>query len=118
MVQRKTDAKKLEINEKEFTGKPLKVLLLQIGVPIKSAIGNPDEISTHQNTFITFYFVDKKEGWKLVSSSQRPIAIDVILQKTDGKNYPPIIPANSWTDEHTKEYSDMIVLRIRVSGEN
>lgn len=118
MVQRTTDARKLEINKKEFIGRPLKVLLSQIGPPIKSAIGNPSETNTNENTFIIFYFVDKKGFIQRDSKGDKPTRIDVILKKTPGKNYAPIIPSNPWTDKQTKEYGDMIVLRIRVTGEN
>lgn len=57
----KDDAQKLHPNEKQFIGKPLKVLLAQIAPQIKSAIENPDSKRKESNPMITFYFVDKNE---------------------------------------------------------
>lgn len=118
MVQRIDDAKKLQLNEKQFIGNPLKVLLAQIAPQIKSAIGNPEDINKRQNTFIFFYFVDKNEGLKMETKGEKPVYIYVILQKINGKLYPPILPADPWTKEQTKEYGDMTVLRVHVGGGN
>ncbi len=118
MVQRLDDAKILQLNEKQFISKPLKDLLAQIAPKIKSAIGNPDNFNKRQNTFIFFYFVDKNEGLKMERQGEKPVYIYVILQKPNGKTYPPILPSNPWTKQQTKEYGDMTVLQVHIGGGN
>ncbi|MEO8852636.1 MAG: hypothetical protein ABI359_02600, partial [Ginsengibacter sp.] len=61
MMRTLNDYKKLEINEKQFIGKPLKVLLDQIDPQIKSALGDPEMTSNIRLNHISFYFVNKNE---------------------------------------------------------
>jgi len=55
------DAVKLENNKQQFIGKPLKVLLDQIGPQVKFVIGNPDNRSSSavEGTFLRFHFIDR-----------------------------------------------------------
>lgn len=118
LIQKVSDTKKLENNKEQFIGKPLKVLLDQIAPKIKSAIGNPDNVSKEQTTTIIFYFVEKKEFVSRDKRKEKPTRIGVVLQKTLNKNYPPLLGSNPWTEEQEREYGDMTVIRIWVNGEN
>ena len=118
MVQRIDDAKELQINEKQFIGKPLKALLAQIGPQIKSSIGNPDSKSKETSPMITFYFVDKNEFRYRNSRGEKPTHISVLLQPAINKSYPQLSGANPWTKEQVKAYGDMIITKLWVSGEN
>ena len=117
IVQTIADVKKLEINKDKFIGKPLKVLLEQIKPKIKSAIGDPDDISKDRTKIITFFFVDKKEFLRRDARGEKPASISVVLEPAKNKK-PPLSGSNPWTNEQVKEYGDMIVLRFWVRGEN
>lgn len=118
MVQRIGDAKKLQLNEKQFIGQPLKVLLAQIAPQINSAIGNPDSKSKETSPMIAFYFVDKNEFLKRDGRGEKPTSISIFLKPAINKSYPPLSGAKPWTKEQTKAYGDMIVTKLWVSGEN
>ena len=118
MVQRIGDAKELQLNEKQFIGKPLKVLLDQIEPQIKSAIGNPDSKSKETSPMIAFYFVDKNEFRYRKGRGEKPMHISVLLQPAIDKSYPPLSGANPWTEEQAKAYGDMIVTKLWISGKN
>jgi len=59
LVQKIDDAKKLEINEKQFLNKPLKNLLEEIKPKIERVLVSPGGGET--NSFFVFYFIDGKE---------------------------------------------------------
>ena len=68
LVLKVNDAKKLEANEDNFIGKPLKKVLSEIKPKIKFVYGNPENTWAGATgwTYFTFYFVDKeafKEIW-------------------------------------------------------
>jgi len=116
MVQKTSDAKRLEINKDKFVGKPLKVLLDKIGPQIKSALGNPEDKSDIRLNHISFYFVDKGEYYSRKSKGEHPTIINVTLKRPNGKEYPSLSPVKPWDDEKTQIYGDMIIVRITVSG--
>ena len=66
LVLKVNDAKKLEANEDNFIGKPLKKVLSEIKPKIKFVYGNPENTWAGATgwTYFTFYFVDKEEGKK------------------------------------------------------
>lgn len=116
------DAKKLEIHKNDFIDKPLSKVLSEIKPQIKFAYGNPENRSSEAigGTYITFYFVNKEESKKRVSAKDIPTRITIQFQLENVNNRRPF-PKNGltkWTRKETKEYGDMIVLNIRVSGEN
>src|ERR1044071_2247162 len=80
IVQTIADVKKLEINKDKFVGKPLKLLLDQIKPKIKSAIGDPDDISRNRTKIITFFFIDKKEFLRRDGMGEKPTSISVVLE--------------------------------------
>lgn len=116
MVRTIPDAKKLEINEKKFIGKPLSKLIHQIAPKIKSALGDPEMHSTYRVNHITFYFVTKEEYYAAQKKGKEPIGIQIYLTRPDNKKYPPLCTTCPWTEKQTKIYGDMIVQRIRVLG--
>ncbi|MEO6070192.1 MAG: hypothetical protein ABIN57_03770 [Chitinophagaceae bacterium] len=120
MVQKASDAKKLEINKGQFIGKPLKVLLAQIGPEIKFVYGNPENNGESiAGTNIKFYFSSKDEYWKKTKGKQKPIGILITFQLEPNNTHKAIpIGGIKWTEELAKEYGDMIISRIYVSGEN
>ena len=113
IVQTIADVKKLETHKDKFVGKPLKVLLEQIKPNIKSAIGDPDDISKERTKIITFFFVDKKEFLRRDGIGEKSTSISVVLEPSKNKKL-PLSGSNPWTKEQVKEYGDMIVLRFWV----
>ena len=122
LVVKVNDAKKLETNKDNFIGKPLKKVLSEIKPKIKFVYGNPENTSAEAigGTYFTFYFVDKEEGKKRVSSRDTPtrITVQFQLEPTNNRRPLPKDGIKEWTNQETKEYGDMIIMSIRVSGEN
>jgi hypothetical protein len=122
LVTKVQDAKKLEISKDNFIGKPLKKALNQITPQIKFAYGNPENTSAEAigGTYFTFYFVDKEEGKSRVSVKNTPtrITIQFRLEPQNKREPLPKDGLKGWTREQTKKYGDMIIIDIRVSGEN
>jgi hypothetical protein len=122
LVQKSDDAKKLEINKDKFVGKPLKVLLAQIAPKIIFVYGNPDNqsLNTVGGTYLKFHFVEKAEYLHRDSKKQKPTGIIVNFQLDPNNSHKPLPSGGlkEWTNEHTQEYGDMIVINLRVTGEN
>ena len=120
MVRSISESKKLEINQKEFIGRPLKVLLKEIRPQIKFAYGNPDNNSSNivGGTFIKFFFVDRNERISKINRDEKPIGITVQFQLESHNSRKPISREGltTWGKEQVKEYGDMIITRIFVSG--
>ena len=116
------DAKKLEIYKNDFIDKPLSKVLSEIKPQIKFAYGNPENRSSESigGTYMTFYFANKEENKKRVSAKDIPtrITIQFQLENTNNRRPFPKDGLTKWTKKETKEYGDMIILNIRVSGEN
>ena len=118
MAQTLNDVKKLEINEQQFIGKSLKVLLKQVKPKIILAIGNPEGFEGLQSTYLIFYFVDKQTFITRDSKGDKPLRISVLLKKKSGKNYPPLLASKLWSKEQLRAYGEMKVLRIWVNGKD
>jgi hypothetical protein len=122
LVTKVQDAKKLEISKDSFIGMPLKRVLNQIKPEIKFVYGNPENTSAEAigGTYFTFYFVDKEEGKSRVSVKNTPTRITIQF-RLEPKNKREPLPKDGlkgWTREQAKKYGDMIIIDIRVSGEN
>ncbi len=122
LVEKIPDAKKLETYKDKFLGKLLKELLSQIKPKIKFVYGNPENTSGHSTggTYFVFYFVDKEEGKKRISAKDTPTRIFLQFQ-LEAKNNRRPLPKDGlkeWKNKETKEYGDMLILNIRVSGNN
>ena len=122
LVANVNDAKKLETYKDNFIGKPLKKVLSEIKPKIKFVYGNPENNSPEAigGTYFTFYFVTKEEGKKRLSVKDTPTGITVQFQLEPKNNRKPLPKEGlqEWTIEETKEYGDMIIVSIRVSGNN
>lgn len=122
LVVKVNDAKKLETYKDNFIGKPLKNLLAEIKPEIKFLYGNPENTwrEATGGTYFTFYFLSKEEVKKRFSPNNKPTRIFVQFQ-LEPINKRKLLPNGSlskWTKKETKEYGDMIIMNIRVSGEN
>jgi hypothetical protein len=122
MVQKVSEANKLQINKEQFIGKPFKNLLSQIGPKIIYVYGNPDNQSTGAvgGTYIKLFFVDKNEVKKRLSKHEEPTGITVRFELEPKNNRKPIPLGgiNMTSRELEKAYGDMIVLGVFVNGEN
>ncbi len=122
LVLKVNDAKKLEANEDNFIGKPLKNVLSQIKPKIKFVYGNPENTwaGATGGTYFTFYFVDKEDGKKRISVNDIPthITVQFQLEPTNNRRPFPKGGIKEWTKKETKEYGDMIIINIFVLGEN
>ncbi len=122
MVQKISDAKKLEFNKEQFIGKPLRVLLDNISPKIKYVFGNPENTWSGANdgTYLRFHFVERDE-YKLKLDNDEKLTAIVVTFPLDIHNAHKSLPKpglKEWTAENTEEYGDMIVAGIRVIGEN
>ena len=121
LVVKVNDAKKLETYKDNFIGKPLKNLLSEIKPKIKYVYGNPENNTGHitEGTYFTFYFINKKKLLQRLSIKDIPTRITVQFQLETNNNRRPLPEGGltEWTKK-TKEYGDMIILSIRVKGEN
>ena len=122
LVVKVNDAKKLEINKDNFIGKPLKNLLSEIKPTIRFVYGEPENTSarTFGETYLVFYFVTKEVAKKRFGAKETPTRITVQFQLEPENVRKPILKEGltKWTKNETKAYGDMIVLSIRVTGEN
>ncbi len=117
IVKNIEDAQKLEIYQDKFIGKPLRLLLGQIQPKIKSAIGDPDNISPNTIKHIQLSFVDKGEYLARKRQRETPTSITVALEPAKVRKA-PLSGAKPWTKKQVVEYGDMIVIRVWVSGKN
>lgn len=120
MVQRVSDAKKLETNKEKFVGKSLKVLLDSIGPEIKYVYGNPENtwFGETGGTRLYFYFVDRDEYGEKRARNETPVGVVVSFQLEPNNTRKPLPKEGlkRWTANETKEYGDMIISNVRVKG--
>lgn len=117
MVQTVNDAKKLEINQDEFVGKPLSNLLRQIKPKIKRALILPE---VGANSYIVFNFLDNSGYNKYKANGKTPLTIRLYIQGPF-KSYAldkPIENRYDWTKDDERKYKDLIITGIKVYGEN
>jgi len=120
LVLKVNDVKKLVANKDNFIGKPLKNVLSQIKPKIKYVYGNPENTWAGATgwTFFTFYFVDKEDVLKRFNNKPTSITVQFQLEPTNNRRPLPKGGIKEWTKKETKEYGDMIIIRIFVLGEN
>ncbi|OJU26877.1 MAG: hypothetical protein BGN92_13220 [Sphingobacteriales bacterium 41-5] len=122
MMTNINDAKKLEDNKKQFVGKPLSNLLKEIGPSIKYYFGNPDNRGESiVGTNFKFYFISKSDYEKTNKKIKHPISIGVsFMIEPNNKRKPVPIGGTeeAWTEKETKEYGDMIIINVWVSGKD
>ena len=117
------DAKTLEINKKDFIGKPLSFLLQNINVEIKSIIPIPNKNRNEINR-ISFLFVSKSSYKNSYSKNMgdSPTRITVNFNQNgdllgERCTYDQT-GCTEWTKEDEKNIGDLIVYDIYVSGKN
>ena len=122
LVQSIDDVGKLEKNEREFIGHPLHKLLSQVKPKIMFVHGNPENKSSHQSggTYLVFYFVSRQVGRERTSKNDSPthVTINFQLEQNNTRKPLPKEGLTRWTKKESKEYGDMIVQNIFVSGKN
>ena len=117
-----SDAKKLELNKKEFIGKRLSFLLERIDLPIKSVIPVPNK-NLKQINRLSILFVDQ-ETYKNAKGElpEKPTRIAVTFnQNWDllGERCAYDKPdCTKWTKEDEKNLGDLIVYDIYVLGKD
>ena len=122
MVKSIGDAKKLEIDQRKFIGKPLILLLNEIRPNIRLVYGNPENNSYHVTgaTAVAFTFVTRKEFGKQYVNGKKPVVISIDFEVETKNNRKPFPKGGivNWTKKESEEYGDMIIRRIRVTGLN
>ena len=122
MVKKTSDAKKLEINQDKFVGKPLKLLLDQIAPEIKFVYGNPDNTwaGAVGGTYLRFHFFSRDEYGEKLNKNEKPLGIVVSFRLDPNNKHKPLPKGGltKWTKEQTKEYGDMIIMKVQVTGGN
>ncbi|HEV8271234.1 MAG TPA: hypothetical protein VGQ04_07995 [Chitinophagaceae bacterium] len=118
MVQKTSDAKKLEINKNQFVGKPLSVLLKEIGPKIETALGSPG--TNERAGFFSFYFAPKAEYDKYRSQEKFPLTIKVYIKDSFEWNRKDKTKDSwlNWTKEDEEKYGSLIIADIKVYNEN
>jgi len=119
MVQTIADAKKLEINEKQFTGKPLKTLLQEIKPEIKRVAVSPG--GKEFSSFFVFYFQTKQDFIKSRDEGKQPTSIRVYVKDSiDYKDFDKSYNKDwwKWDANDVKKYGNFTVRAILVSGKD
>jgi len=122
LVESIDDMGKLENNKRDFIGHPLHKLLSQVKPKIMFVHGNPENKSSHQSggTYLVFYFVSRQVGRERTSKNDPPTHVTINFQLEQNNTRKPLPKEGlaRWTKKESKEYGDMIVQNIYVSGKN
>lgn len=118
MVQKTSDAKKLEINKNQFIGKPLSILLKEIAPKIETALGSPG--TNERAGYFNFYFASKAEYDKYRAKEKFPLTIKVYIKDSfewnrRGKTKDSWL---NWTKEDEEKYGSLIIADLKVYNEN
>ena len=115
------EAKKMEINKKEFIGKPLSFLLSKINVEIKSIKAFPNKNLNEVNR-ITYRFVTNDEYRKTASKEidDKPTQLTVVFNQNWEFSGERCMTSNpkciEWTKEDEKNMGNLKVYDIYVLG--
>ena len=122
LVESIDDMEKLENNKRDFIGHPLHKLLSQVKPKIMFVHGNPENKSSHQTggTYLVFYFVSRQVGRERTGKNDPPthVTINFQLEQNNTRKPLPKEGLTKWTKKESKEYGDMIIQNIFVSGKN
>ncbi|WP_228438176.1 hypothetical protein [Chryseobacterium sp. 6424] len=117
------DARNIEINKKEFVGKPLSYLVSKMDVEVKSIKAFPNKNANEVNR-ITFRYVTNYE-YKKTSTKEikdRPTQLTIVFNQNWEMFGERCMTSNSkcveWTKEDAKNLGDLIVYDIYVLGKN
>ena len=120
-MKKVADAKKIELNKKEFVGKPLSYLLSKINVEVKSIKAFPNKNEKEVNR-ITFRYVTNYEYRKTSSKEikNRPTQLTVVFNQNWEMSGERCMTSNpkciEWTKEDEKNLGDLIVYDVYVLG--
>ncbi|WP_156809693.1 hypothetical protein [Riemerella columbina] len=119
-----SDAKKIELNKKEFIGKPLKYLLSTIKVPIKSIQAFPNKNKNEINSLTIRYttYSEYRKTWDK-KIDDRPIQLRIEFNQNWDKLGNLCSPKENpqcaeWLPEDEKNLGDLIIYDIAVLGKN
>lgn len=117
-----SQARELEVNKKEFIGKPLSYFLSQINIEIKSIVPSPNKNRNEINR-ISFLFVPYKYYKDdLRDITEKPTRIVIEFGQNSelkGERCRFDIPGcTEWTNDDAKNLGDLIVEDIYVIGKN
>lgn len=117
------EVKKIEINKKEFIGKPLSYLLSKIDMEVKSILAYPNKKITEINR-ITFRYVTDYE-YRKTSTKEikgRPTQLTVVFNQNwdflGEKCMTSNLECTKWTKEDEKNLGDLIIYDIYVLGKD
>lgn len=117
------DAKNIEINKKEFVGKPLSYLVSKMDVEVKSIKAFPNKNANEVNR-ITFRYVTNYE-YKKTSTKEikdRPTQLTIVFNQNWEMSGERCMTSNpkcvEWTKEDEKNLGDLIVYDIYVLGKD
>ncbi len=117
------DAKKMELNKKEFIGKPLSFLLSKMKVEVKSVLPTPNKNKNEINRlYIRFINYDNFRKMESKELEDRPTQLIVVFnQNWDflGERCMTSNPfCTQWTKEDEKNLGDLIVYDVYVLGKD
>ena len=114
IVQKTSDAKKLESNKSQFIGRPLKDLLKEIKPKIETALGSPG--TSEQAGFFNFYFTPKAEYDKYRAENKFPLTIKVYIKESFDWNRKEKTKDDwlNWTKEDEEKYGNLTIVDIKV----
>ncbi|WP_018674787.1 hypothetical protein [Riemerella columbina] len=119
-----SETRKIEVNKKDFIGKPLNQLLSSIKVPIKSVLPIPNKNSLEVNRICLRYLEEKEFGKTLGKDiNNRPTQICVTFnQNWDLHGKRCIVSEDpdcfEWTKKDEKNLGNLIIYNIEVFGKN
>ncbi len=122
-MKKVADAKKMELNKKEFIGKPLNYLLSKMDVEIKSIKAFPNK-NVNQVNRITFRYVTNYEYRKTSSKEikNRPTQLTVVFNQNWDFAGEKCMTSNpkcvEWIKEDEKNLGNLIVYDIYVLGKD
>ncbi|MFT3918011.1 hypothetical protein [Cloacibacterium sp.] len=123
IMRKVADARKIELNKKEFIGKPLSYLLSKMDVEVKSVLPVPNKNKNEINRLCLRYVDDNI--YNITNSKEmkdRPTQICITFNQNwdlaghTCKNTE--LNCNNWTKEDEKNLGDLIVYDIYVIGKD
>ncbi|WP_346238036.1 hypothetical protein ABDK00_003065 [Niabella insulamsoli] len=122
LVKTTNDASILMERKNDFVGQRFSRLLKEIKPEVKFAFGEPDTkwSETASGTYIKFFFVNGVEYRKALAKGLKPVGIlvEFMLDSQNNKKAIPQGGANLSKKDLIKEYGDMIIRNIFVTGKD
>ncbi|MDY3528277.1 hypothetical protein PG593_00605 [Riemerella anatipestifer] len=123
-IKEPSETRKLEINKKDFIGKPLSQLLATIKVPIRSVQAFPNKNKNEINSLTIRYttYSEYRKTWDK-KIDDRPIQLRVEFNQNWDKLGNLCSPKENpqcaeWLPEDEKNLGDLIIYDIIVLGKN